>query len=323
MLPWKGTLAARQDVALSIAKSQFEKIAATRLELRYKLKQAYFQLYDLEKKQLILHQSINLFETLESVTTTRVETGKAALADVLRIQLRIHELEQEIRILENQKEKPVSVINQVLNRPGDGAVVVIDTLSLVTISYDTDELMQNILMHHPMMRMYALQQETAERAIRLNTLEGRPSFAVGIDYINVGKRSDATPENNGRDILSPRVGVRLPIYRDKYRGKEQEERLRIQALRTRSDDLFIQFRSAIERALADLEEGQIKYQLYEDQKTTTQDVIDLLLAEYSSEGKGFVDLLQAENQLIQYDLMLLGAIVKTHLAKTEIERYIP
>ena len=174
-----------------------------------------------------------------------------------------------------------------------------------------------------MLRMFSLQQEAAHRAIELNALEGKPSFGVGLDYIAVGKRTDADPVHNGRDILSPRVSVRIPLYRDKYRAKEQEERLRIQALETRKRDLFLQFRSAIEQAYTDLEDGKIKYRLYQEQKATTQSAIDLLLAAYSNEGASFIDLLQLEDQLIQYDLMALSAVVKTHIAQAEVERYIP
>jgi hypothetical protein len=47
------------------------------------------------------------------------------------------------------------------------------------------------------------------------------------------------------------------------------------------------------------------------------------LAEYSNEGKSFIDLIQLENELIQYDLLTLSAVMKTQRALAEIERYIP
>ncbi|MCB0535450.1 MAG: TolC family protein, partial [Saprospiraceae bacterium] len=323
MFPWKGTLHARKELVLAMAKAQYEKIAVSRLNLHYQVKQAYFQLYELENRQRILQQSIEIFKSLESVATTAVETGKANIADVLRIQIRIRDLEEELVILENQKRKPLAVINQLLNRPENTAVAIVDTFSLASPPYNRADLLANIGENHPMLRMYALQQETSQRAIELNVLEGKPSFGAGLDYIAVGKRSDAEPLHNGRDILSPRIGVRIPIYRDKYRAKEQEEKLKIQALENRKQDLFLQFRSAVEKAYTDLEDGQIKYRLYQEQKVTTQSAIDLLQTEYSTEGARFIDLLQLENQLIQYDLMALTALVKTQVAQAEIERYIP
>jgi outer membrane protein TolC len=323
MLPWKGTLDARRDVALSKARTQFERIAATQLVLHYQIKQAYFRLYEMEKKQQILMQSISIFNILESVATTNVETGHANLADVLRIQIRIRDLEEELVILENQKKKELAVINRLLNRSAGTPVGITDTLLLADPVIDLDALLAEISANHPMIRMFGLQQETLELEMKLNVLEGKPSFALGVDYINVGKRDDADPLHNGRDILSPRIGVRIPLYRDKYRAREQEEKLRIAALEIRKNDQILGFRNALETALADLEEGRIKYDLYSEQRVTIQSVIDLLLTEYSAEGSGFIDLMQFENQLVQYNLMTLSAIVKTHIALAEIERYIP
>ncbi|MCB0572135.1 MAG: TolC family protein [Phaeodactylibacter sp.] len=323
MLPWKGTLDAREDVVLAMAKAQYEKIAASRLNLHYQAKQAYFQLYELDERQQILHGSIDIFRTLESIATTKVEAGKANLADVLRIQIQIRGLEEELNLLENQKKKPLAVINQLLNRPEQTPVYITDTLLLADPPYERPTLLKDIREGHPMIRMFALQQEAAQRSIELNALDGKPSFGVGLDYIAVGKRSDAEPVHNGRDILSPRIGVRIPVYREKYRAKEQEERLKIQALETRKQDLFLQFRSAIEKAYADLEDGKLRYRLSQEQKATTRSAIELLLVAYSNEGAGFTDLLQLEGQLIQYGLMALSAVVKTQVAQAEIERYIP
>ncbi|MCB9266081.1 MAG: TolC family protein [Lewinellaceae bacterium] len=323
MFPWKGTLKAREDVVLAMAKAQYEKIAASRLNLHYQVKQAYFQLYELDERRQILKKSIDIFRTLESIATTRVEAGKANLADVLRIQIRIRNLEEELNILENQKKNPLAVINRLLNRPEQSPVTIADTLPLAEPPYERAALLNDIQEGHPMLRMYALQQEAAQRVIELNELEGKPSFGVGLDYIAVGRRSDANPVNNGRDILSPRVGVRIPLYREKYRAKEQEEKLKIQALETRKQDLFLQFRSAIEQAYASLEDGRIKYRLYQEQKATTRSAIELLLAAYSNDGASFIDLLQLEDQLVQYDLMALSAVVKTQEAQAEVERYIP
>ena len=49
MFPWKGTLEAREVVALSNAQAKYQRIAAAKLNLFYQVKLAYFQLYELEK----------------------------------------------------------------------------------------------------------------------------------------------------------------------------------------------------------------------------------------------------------------------------------
>src|SRR5690554_1442049 len=48
MFPWFGTLKAKEDVALTMAKSKYEQIAAERLDIDYQIKTAYFNLYLLQ-----------------------------------------------------------------------------------------------------------------------------------------------------------------------------------------------------------------------------------------------------------------------------------
>ena len=323
MFPWKGTLPARKEVVLAMARAQYERIAAARLNIHYQVEQAWLQLYELEKRAEVLQRSIDLLNTWESLALAKVEAGKAGLADVLRLQIRIRELTEEQRLLANQQAKPVATINRLLARPADMPVEAADTLTLVQPAFDRATLLADLREDHPMLRMYALQQEAARQTIELNRLEGRPSFGLGFDYILVGERTDADPDHNGRDILSPRVGVRIPLYRDKYRAKEQEERFRIQALESRKEDQFLQFRSELERAFTDWEDALLRYALYREQKETTRSAIDLLLTQYSANETGFVDLLQLEEQLVRYDLQLLSATVKSHLGQAEVERLIP
>ncbi|TNE48009.1 MAG: cation transporter, partial [Bacteroidetes bacterium] len=92
MFPWKGTRQARSNVALAMAAPRYEKIAAARLNLHYQIKTAYYQLYELDKKQQIIKDRIQLFKSLEALATTNLETGTTSMADVLRLQVRIREL---------------------------------------------------------------------------------------------------------------------------------------------------------------------------------------------------------------------------------------
>ena len=323
MFPWPGTLKSRKNVALAMARPQYEKVAATRLLIHYKIKKAYFKLYDLQHKQAIMKHSLEVFNTLASVATAKVESGQANIADVLRIQIRIKDIEEEIAILKNQEEKPTSIINELVNRPSKTALLIADTLGLATPPGDIAAILEKVKKEHPVLRMYTLQQDISQKSMALNNLEGKPSIMAGVDYIAVGKRNDANPSGNGQDIFSPKVGIRIPIYRDKFKAKEQEEKLKINAVEVRKQNHLLQFRSAIEQAYTDIEDGHIRFALAHDQKTTTLSVIDLLLEEYSTDGSRFIDLMQLENQLIRYDLMALHAIVTTQIAKSEIERFIP
>lgn len=322
MFPWFGTLDSKADLENAKAKALYERIGAEQLNLFYELKTAYFRLYEVEQSQAIIQRNITLFEALERLALSKVESGKATAADVLRVQLKIEELRQELEILETSKINPTATINQLLNRPLETPITTTDSLSFAPLPFDKDTLTVNIQENHPMLRMFELQQEVSRKAISLNELDGKPSFGIGMDYIMVNQRSDANPINNGRDILQLRASVKIPLYREKYSAKQAEENLKIATLENKKADVLSLFNATIEKAYADHRSAQLKMDLYEKQIEITQAAINILESEYSSKGNNFDELLRLEKELIDYDLKMLKAIVQSHIAKSSIERFI-
>ncbi len=322
MFPQKGILKAKEAAILAKAKAQYERIAATQLNLNFQIKQAYFQAYEIEKSQAIVQRNIRIFEAMERLTLTKVESGKGSAADVLRVQLKIRELQQELAILENKKKKPLAALNQLLNRPLNTTVTIADSLELADISYSVDSLQVNIWDRHPMIQMFALQQEAASKSLIVNDLSSMPTFGVGLDYIWVNKIPNTEFKNNGRDVIMPKASVKIPLYKNKYNARQREKELKIAALETQKEDLKNRFLAKIDQALTDYQEVLLQLDLYREQIRMTKGIARVLQTQYSTEGKGFDELLQIQTDLVKYDLWILKAIVRSHLAKAEIERYL-
>ncbi len=323
MFPWFGTLQAQEAWANAEARASFERIAALELELKYRIERAYFGLYELGASRQILQENLDLLQAMKELVETNVAIGSATVADVLRLDLRINELSQRIERLANQMRKPQADLNQVLHRELDQSIDLPDTLAFAQLPLSRDSLLAHVRASHPMLRMYELQQQASEAAIRANTLQGRPSFGLGADYLNTGPRSDAFPENNGRDAFLVRATVSIPLYRKKYDAKEREERLRIEALEARKVEMLSQFEAMIEMALADHEDARLSLALYNQQIETTRLALEILEADYASRGKGFDELLQLEVALLDYQLKQLQASVQSHTAKAAVMRYLP
>ena len=322
MFPWFGTLDQQKKLESSKAKVQFEQIQAKYLQLSFELEQAYFQLYETRQSQEILNGNLELLRLLESVVLTKIESGKASTADVLRLRIKIKELEQELNILSNNEALPSAIINKLLNQTADLPVAIEDSLSFVDINYPKDSLPTQIEDNHPLYRVFKLQQEVAQQSIELNELNSKPSFGVGMDYINVGQRSDANPMNNGRDILQFRASIKVPLYREKYDSKTKEEQLKIQAFEHQAEDLKNQFLMLIEQATTRHRTAALQLALYNEQITITDAAIKVLEAAYSTDTSKFDELLRLKLDLINYDLKKLKAIVASHMAKSSIDRFI-
>ncbi len=322
MFPQKGMVNAKK--ALADAKTQpiLEQINARKLDLAYQVKMAWLQVYELDKSREIVQRNIRFLKSLEALVLVKVETNKANPADVLQVQLKIQALENQLLILEKQREKPLADLKRVLNRTETGDISITDSLRISVLMYQKDSLLADIQANHPMMKMYELQQEVSKKAIEVNALKDQPTFGVGLDYITVIGRNDANPTGNGRDIVQLRGMVKIPLYKGQYEAKKQEELIKIQALELQKENTADQFMAIIEKAYVDYEVAKLQLDLYQKQVKTTKAAIDILTGAYSVDGRKFEELLRLEKELIDYDLMILKAIVKSHQARITIERFI-
>ena len=80
--------------------------------------------------------------------------------------------------------------------------------------------------------------------------------------------------------------------------------------------------AGVGKAYADYEDAILKLELYQQQIKITQSVIDILQESYTNSGNSFDELLRLENDLVNYEMDILKATVKSHKAKIEIERYL-
>lgn len=319
MFPWKGTLSAKEAIALSNARAKLEQVHASKLIIHYRVKSAWLKLVEVYSSIDILGKNIELLKSLEAFTLAKTENGTGNLSQVLRVQLKLKELEQRLKLLENRKSSIKADLNKSLGLPIDNQITISGNLEKAELPVKKDSLLQ-IIQHHPLMDKLSAKQASAQKKIELNALNSKPSFGIGMDYIMVGKRTDLSPEYNGRDILVPKVKVKVPLYRKKYTAADQEQKMTIAALDHRKADLIQNLQADFEKAMVAYDDSRLELDFYRDQIATTKTVIDILQKSYSSSGKNFDELLRMEIDLVNYELKILKAIVKGHMAKIEIER---
>lgn len=318
MFPWFGTLDARKELTAAAATTDTERIHQRKRELFFELQSAWLKLYEVRESQRIIRRNLDLLTSLKRLAEIRVEAGKSTLAEVIQADLKIHALEQKLKILDISAQKPLADINRITFRNTNDEVIISDSLSFIAVPQQPDSLVQ-ALRQHPAIGYLSARQEVARQAIQLNRQEGKPSFGLGADYIMVDGRTDLIPENNGRDIFQVRATISIPVFREKYQAKTREENLRIENLEYRKEALLSSFMGMITHTLTEWEELHISHQLYRDQIASLTSAIRIMESDYSINNRKFEDLLALEMELINYELQLLNTTVNSHIAKAKFE----
>jgi hypothetical protein len=162
--------------------------------------------------------------------------------------------------------------------------------------------------------------ESSQKQIEVNENINKPVIGIGVDYSFVEKRTDANPRYNGRDILVPKFMVSLPLYRKAYKAKNAEEKINQEALLLKKESLTDRMISMLITYQSDYNNAVLLEELAKKQKDIITSAYDVLVANYSSSGMGFEELLMVQNQLFSLDLDMFKAKLEANLAINNIER---
>ena len=168
MIPWFGSITARENYVSSLADAKYEDIVIAKRKLIASVSQSYYNLYANKAKQKVLAQNIDLLKTYETMALTSVEVGKASAVDVLRLQMRQNELEQLKEVLAQQYLAEQTMLNKLLNRDKDVVVNVVDEL---TIPSETTLIDIEKLSLHPELIKYDKLYQSVEQSELLNQKE--------------------------------------------------------------------------------------------------------------------------------------------------------
>lgn len=314
MIPWFGSITSRQNYVNSLADVKFEDIAISKRKLIASVSQEYYNLFTIREKQAILKKNIALLKTYETMALTSVETGKATAVDVLKLQIRQNDLEQLIKVLEQQFLSKQTELNALLNRKKDTRIEVLDSLvmpnSLETIGTD--------LSLHPELLKYDKLYKSVEQSEILNQKEQKPMIGFGLDYVAVSERPNMSFSDNGKDVVMPMVSLSIPIFNKKYSSKTKQNKLKQEELlfdkQTRQNKLTSMLDVAVNERVA----AKISFDTYTKNLERADNAEQILLKSYESGTINFNDVLDIQELQLKFQMKQIEAIRSFYMQSTII-----
>ncbi|MBD3626526.1 TolC family protein [Cyclobacterium sp.] len=330
MFPWFGSLGIRKDEASKMARARYEAFRMVKNELLFQVKVAWYELSRLNEEIKISKAHLNILEKYERLALVRYQSSSTemnrsnsssnqGMEDVLRIRMEMNELENTISLLKDTQEALVAEFNALLNRDPEETLAIPDKLSDEPLPMNRLELLDSIKTFNPGLRMleaegaaYAVQKKMAE-------LEGRPMMGAGINYMAFSPRMENGMNMGGNNMVMPMFKITLPIYRKKFKSIEKAAELNQQASLQRKENTVNQLSSQWRNALRDWDDANRRVGLYQQQTKLAQQTLDLLMTAYANDGKAFEDLLKVQQQLLDYQLKHIMAIVDKHNSVAQLE----
>ncbi|GFD72704.1 hypothetical protein KUL113_21240 [Tenacibaculum sp. KUL113] len=305
MLPWFGTITARENYASSMAEAQFVDIEIAKRKLTLAVSQSYYKLYAIRAKQRVLDKNIKLLETYERLALTSVEVGKASAVDVLRLQIRQNELLQKKDVLEQDYLAEQVAFNNLLNRDETIAVIVVDDMFLP----DEDALISvETLQLNPELLKYDKLYESIEQSELLNQKESAPNIGFGLDYVSVSERPDMSFIDNGKDIVMPMVSISIPIFNNKYKSITKQNRLKQLQIQSQKEDRLNKLETLLADAKYNRTNARIKFNIQSDNLKQANDAEEILIKNYETGTIDFNDVLDVQELQLKFQINLIESI---------------
>lgn len=318
MVPWFGSITARENYISSLADTKYEDIVIAKRKLLAAVSQSYYLLYANKAKQDVLSQNIDLLRTYETLALTSVEVGNASAVDVLRLQMRQNELRQLREVLAQQYQSEQTSLNNLLNRDKDVEVSVVDELS---IPLETTSVKLEDLSLHPELIKYDKLYESVEQSELLNQKESNSMIGFGLDYIYVEPRPGMVFSDNGKDVLMPMVSLAIPIFNKKNKSQTRQNELRQLEIQTEKKDRLNKLESALDKALKARVSAEISYKIQTNNLERARDAEDILIKSYESGTIDFNDVLDIQELQLKFQINQIES-VKAFYVQTTIINYL-
>ena len=317
-IPFPGKNSKRKAVVESEGQIKIHELEELKLQLKDKVKKAYYQLSLNRELKVVSLKHIALLEDLIKTMINKYEIGKSAQSDILRMTLMKEKLLDDLEDFEQKESEIQATLNSVLNRD---VRTFISTESLnLNFDLDLDHLLKTAIQNRPLLKKIEETAKMKRLVFKLAQRERMPDLTLWAGY---RIREDiGTMENV--DFAS--VGFSFPIPLDmkgrtkakmnnaKFMGKGVDEKYK--NVVNKISEMLIMATSGLERQKNKISNYNIN--LIPD----AEKVFHSELSSYTTGRANFADLYQAQLQLIQFEKILLKSKFKFMMYEVTIETLI-
>jgi len=316
MLPWFGTISSRQNYVSSMADAQFVEVTIAKRKLALSVSQFYYLLYEIRAKMEVLDKNIELLQSYEQLALTSVEVGKASAVDVLRLQIRQNELQQEKDVLIQQNKGIQAAMNSVMNREYDNDVSVVSSLEIPEgdIFYGYERLLVN-----PELIKYDKLYQSVEQFELLNQKEGGPMIGFGVEYIN--QENSPMITSPFKDMVMPMLSASIPIFNKKYKSQTKQNEWQKQEIEAQKKERLNLLKSELSKAISQRNQSRIKFNTQQENLKQAKNAETILIKSYETGTIDFKDVLDIQELQLKFQIGQIET-VKLYYVQSALINYL-
>jgi cobalt-zinc-cadmium efflux system outer membrane protein len=261
MFPFPGKL----SLAENMAKSEAAAVGHQRDEIRSQVvrmvKRAYYDLYTVDRSLETVGKNKALMEQFVRVAETKYETGSGLQHDVLRAQVELSKLEDDLVLWRERRRAVEARLNALLNRPADSRFGTTPADLALPGTDPPQWTPEEIEAQRPLLLAWKERLAKSATAVRLADRDTWPNFSLGASYT---QRDNLQSGMVGHDFVSAQVSLNIPLfYKRKQGAKVAEKELDRAAAEADYANARAEVLAEVESLRAELERNRKRVELYQ------------------------------------------------------------
>jgi cobalt-zinc-cadmium efflux system outer membrane protein len=318
--PWFGVIEARTDAAGAAAKAAQQRYEAVKLGLFFEVKDAFYEYAYLARAVDIARQNLELIQHFEEVARTKYVTTTASHPDVIRAQVELAKLDDQLKTLEQLRTPIVARLNAVLNRKSLEMLPWPQERKLQMTKVSREKVIELLKLQNPELKALDFEVEAAQSRVELAKKKFWPEVGVGVGWIDTGSAMNPGVRDSGKDPIILMFTMNVPIWRDSYKAAELQAKadsLRASQQKTETENTIV---ARAERALYDFEDSNRKINLYGDAlMPKAEELVGASETAYEAGTVDFLSLIDAQQKLLEFQLRYERAVADNQQGLARLE----
>ncbi len=301
--PWFGELDLRESLAARAADEAYEHYQAVKLGLFYKVKDAYYERYYLACAIELTSENIGLLEQFEQIARARYRVASAQHPDVIRVQVEVEKLKDRLRSLQDRRTPLTARLNAALNLETGTDLPWPTLIPNVSPPGEDAEVFAALKHDNPSLRALDRRIERHRLAADLARKAYYPDITLGLDYIATGEARMAGTSGSGDDPVIASLTFSVPLWREKYDASVREALASRHAAAKERLGAGNSLVSEAQNVLYNYRDADRQAALFRDTLIPkAEQALEASLTAYQSASGGFIDVLDAERLLLEFQL---------------------
>lgn len=318
MFPWFGEIKARMDAAASAADAANKRYEVKKLELFFKVKEAFHEYVYLASAIRIATENLELLKHFEEVSRAKYITATAEHPDVIRAQVELAKAQDDLKTLEQLREPIIARLNALLNRQSGQILPWPEKKKFEIAKLNHQQVLEVLRKQNPELQAIELDLAEARSRLELAGKKSYPTMGAGVGWMDSG--GSGSSMSGDEDSLMLMFAANIPIWRENYKAGRLQAKAELRKISHQKKDSENTLLAHAEQVLYELDDSVRKIELYGD--ILIPKGLQLLGASegaYKAGAIDFLSLIDAQQTLLNFQLHHERAMADNRQKLAELE----